>query len=94
MHIYLRFRFVVTSLRTYKGINLKQTLVAIHVMTGLTGHLNLLRWFDCNIFSMFLSEWFCVPMVVVSGREVVLPWRRWLELRVVVLGFSKGRGFE
>ena len=30
---------------------------------------------------------------LVGRREVVLPWRWWLELRVVVLGFSKGRGF-
>ena len=31
----------------------------------------------------------------VSGwrESVVLPWRRWWELRVVVFGFPKGRGF-
>ena len=94
LHISLRFRFVVISLRAYKWFNLKQTLVAIHVMTGSTGHLNLLGWCDYNILLQVLSGWFCVPMVVVSGRVVVLPIGRWLELRVVVLGFSKGRGFE
>ena len=30
---------------------------------------------------------------LVGGREVVLPLDRWLEWRVVVLGFSKCRGF-
>ena len=49
MHIALRFRFVVTSGGAYKWFNLKQTLVAIHLMTGLTGHLNLLGCCDYNI---------------------------------------------
>ena len=48
-HISLCFKFVVTSLWAYKWFNLKQTLVANYVMTGLTGHLNLLGWCDCNI---------------------------------------------
>ena len=41
---------MVTSEGAYKWFNLKQTLVTDYVMTGLTGHLNSLRWFDCNIF--------------------------------------------
>ena len=80
---------MVISLWAYKWFNLKQTLVAIHVMTGSTGHLNLLGWCDYNILLQVLSGWFCVPMVVVSGRVVVLPWRWWLELMVVVLAFRR-----
>ena len=41
---------MVTSEGAYKGLILTQTIVTDYVMTGLTGHLNSLRWFDCNIF--------------------------------------------
>ena len=35
-----------------------------YVMTGLTGHLNLLGWCDCNIFSLFFAM---LLIVFVSG---------------------------
>ncbi len=81
--------------------------VADYVMTGSTGHLNLLGWCDCNIL-LHVFIWVVLRSygggwregggftfeVVVGGRELVLPLGRWLELRVVVFCFSKGRGFE
>ena len=40
---------MVTSGGAYKGLIFIWTLVIDYVMTGSTGHLNLLRWCDCNI---------------------------------------------